>query len=349
MTHGTPTTQSVLRVPRPGPRARLLALLLLLPFASNAEEPEGLTPKAFSAVHGCVLADAQKSERFDGVDSKDAVFYSCSKNPFGYPAILTGQFVGGHLAALRYSFEKKGPGWEPSRLADPAREGVASLTAQLGKGEESVSLTTRTTRWPGGVELRFTPSGGFSRLEVLSIPLPGEQPILPLWVQPDNPHGERGPLSWQRVVEVPGSPDDLYTRARLWFAESFVDSDSVLEIEDKGERLLLGKGRVQFANTAVLLGSGGLDGFVRFTIRVETKDQRYRVTISNLVHEPSSGLSIGQLRHGRMPSQTPGGYAETWYADVHADMKRQAGVQIDALLGSLLLRMGRDSHAEDEW
>ena len=102
------------------------------------------------------------------------------------------------------------------------------------------------------------------------------------------------PLEYQKIVSVEGvGADDLYSRAREWFVESFADSESVLEIEDSDSHVLMGKGMFNY-RSCIFSGTvkGGYAGRIRFTIRVETKDGRARLTLSQFTHEtPLSPLN----------------------------------------------------------
>lgn len=68
---------------------------------------------------------------------------------------------------------------------------------------------------------------------------------------------------------VTGSKDELYARAKKWFATSFRDSKSVLELDDKSAGTVLGKGYFSF-------NAGGLDYTFRTTFEVKLKDNKYR-------------------------------------------------------------------------
>lgn len=89
-------------------------------------------------------------------------------------------------------------------------------------------------------------------------------------------------LLYQQVVPVPGvSADELYGRVREWVALTFEDTHQVVQLEDAQRHLVLGRGysRVQVRRPNGKLGASA-DLWLQF--RVETREGRYRIEISNL-------------------------------------------------------------------
>lgn len=89
-------------------------------------------------------------------------------------------------------------------------------------------------------------------------------------------------ITYQGVVQVPGASQlELYSRAREWFAATFGSSKAVLEVDDRESGKLIGRAYAQFEF------SGGFGPTVPWamwrTIKVETKDGRYRYTITNFM------------------------------------------------------------------
>jgi len=71
---------------------------------------------------------------------------------------------------------------------------------------------------------------------------------------------------------------DLYTKAKLWFANSFNDSKSVIQIDDAENNSILGKGNFQFTQA--------LETYVvKFTVKVDTKDNKYRAQFYDITIE----------------------------------------------------------------
>jgi hypothetical protein len=70
----------------------------------------------------------------------------------------------------------------------------------------------------------------------------------------------------------------IFTRVRQWFAEKFLDSKSVLQVNDIDNGILTGIGTYKYYI------SNGLNmhaGFLRFTLNVAVKDGKYRYQLYN--------------------------------------------------------------------
>jgi opacity protein-like surface antigen len=97
------------------------------------------------------------------------------------------------------------------------------------------------------------------------------------------------------VVAVPGATkDELYSRAREWFATNFGSAKAVLEMDDREAGKLIGN-----ANSQFMLVFGGILASTPMrlwrTIRVELKDGKYRYTLANFdMGSPTSGQAAAR-------------------------------------------------------
>lgn len=100
---------------------------------------------------------------------------------------------------------------------------------------------------------------------------------------------------YEKIVEVPNtSKDEIYEGARQWFAKSFRDSNSVLRYQDKESGSIIGKGNAKMPCSG--MACLGTPRNLQFTVKVDAKDNRARVTFDDLmIHTPynyNSGMSI---------------------------------------------------------
>ena len=75
-----------------------------------------------------------------------------------------------------------------------------------------------------------------------------------------------------------------------WFAKSFNDSNSVIMYEDAKTGSIIGKGSMQYNCVGgVLMCYATQDDKLEFTVRVDAKDNRARVSFRDLnIHSPST-------------------------------------------------------------
>jgi hypothetical protein len=89
-------------------------------------------------------------------------------------------------------------------------------------------------------------------------------------------------LHYQQVIPVPGvSADELYGRVREWVALTFEDVHQVVQLADAQRHVVIGSG---YSNFQVRRPNGkpGASDDLWFRFRVETREGRYRIEVSNL-------------------------------------------------------------------
>lgn len=93
----------------------------------------------------------------------------------------------------------------------------------------------------------------------------------------------------ERVVSAPGfTKEKIHISSKIWIAENFQSAKAVIEIDSKSDGLLIGNAIIAYPCSG--LSCFGREGWeVPFTIKVESKDDRFKVTFSNIrIKIPSS-------------------------------------------------------------
>ena len=89
-----------------------------------------------------------------------------------------------------------------------------------------------------------------------------------------------GLVTYSEVVQVPGVTQlELYSRGKVWIAETFKSARSVIQIDEKDTGTLVGKGW-QHINVKVLAIPLPAVQELWYTVKLEAKDGRFRYTIS---------------------------------------------------------------------
>jgi len=100
----------------------------------------------------------------------------------------------------------------------------------------------------------------------------------------------------QSVLNHKLGASNCYVKIRQWFVDTYVSSTDVLEISDSDMLLLMGKGSGNIDVTSRL----GLNSTkpIDYTIKIEIKDDRFRLTFSNIliVDEPYSGNGYQRIQ-----------------------------------------------------
>ena len=86
--------------------------------------------------------------------------------------------------------------------------------------------------------------------------------------------------SMQKVHEIDLTKNEIYDLSLEWMARTFFDSKEVIELKDKENGKIIGKGLTFFSGK---IGWFSADIPCRFTLIVEAKDNKYRTTYNNFV------------------------------------------------------------------
>ncbi|WP_213604899.1 DUF4468 domain-containing protein [Pseudoxanthomonas japonensis] len=89
--------------------------------------------------------------------------------------------------------------------------------------------------------------------------------------------------SIEQVFDTPGyDKAQIYDAAKVWIAENFRSAKAVMEYDNKEEGTLIGNGLIPYPCKGAFDCLAKPDWKVRFTMRVDTKDGRFRLTFSNI-------------------------------------------------------------------
>jgi hypothetical protein len=105
------------------------------------------------------------------------------------------------------------------------------------------------------------------------------------------PVNENGIVTYETVVEQPGSKDQLYTKAKLWIADNFKSANNVIQADDKKEGFIVVKAFFPYTyehffstkdKKKTEVSSYPLKRDAYFTIKFFLKDNKYKVIITDI-------------------------------------------------------------------
>jgi hypothetical protein len=86
--------------------------------------------------------------------------------------------------------------------------------------------------------------------------------------------------SMQKVHDIDLTKNEIYDTSLEWMAQTLSGPREVIELKDKDNGKIIGKGITSFRGK---VGIGSTNVLCRFTLTVEAKDNKYRTTYSNFV------------------------------------------------------------------
>jgi hypothetical protein len=86
--------------------------------------------------------------------------------------------------------------------------------------------------------------------------------------------------SMQKVHDIDVTKNEIYDASLEWMAQTLSGPREVIELKDKDNGKIIGKGITSFRGK---IGIGSTNVLCRFTLIVEAKDNKYRTTYNNFV------------------------------------------------------------------
>jgi len=106
----------------------------------------------------------------------------------------------------------------------------------------------------------------------------------------EKPEYNDGKIFIQRVICEPElSKDEIYLSAREFFTNNFNCGECVLDLEDKENGVMIGKGNI-FSHRFKHLST--INIYLHFTIKIECKNGRYRFTLYNFQQSTVNAQNI---------------------------------------------------------
>lgn len=85
------------------------------------------------------------------------------------------------------------------------------------------------------------------------------------------------------VIEIPNkTKDQIFESSKIWLAQSFKSANNVIQYADKETGSIVGKGNIQYPCDGFLDCSAFGNDKINFTLKIDTKDNKARVTLSDI-------------------------------------------------------------------
>jgi len=130
------------------------------------------------------------------------------------------------------------------------------------------------------------------------------------------------PLCYSNVEKVENtSANELFTRASIWLAETYVNPKEVVQYSDKESHIIISKGAFLYQQSfpSYYIYSYG---YVKYTMKFEFKEGKYKYTITDFIHDENSGkgYSFGLITDANL-CPNPKLWQKKWSNLVWKDIK----------------------------
>ncbi len=102
-----------------------------------------------------------------------------------------------------------------------------------------------------------------------------------------NVMAQGNPIQCDSVIQAQGkNVAELYPMIKAWAAITYNSANAVIQMDDPQNGILICKGAFKYT------APGGMtyryiDGWVTYTLKIQVRDERYKVTVGDFIHETS--------------------------------------------------------------
>ncbi len=157
------------------------------------------------------------------------------------------------------------------------------------------------------------------------------------------------PLSFSEVIPVEGKTQaEIYGGLREWVATSYVNAKAVTQMEDAQSATIILKALFPFKKGGFYIA---YTGQVDYMIKLQAKDGRFRVEMSQMSHSVKpgnhAGSALGLLTTAEEYGK--GGLSKGAHNKIWKQLKEKSKEQFDELTASLKQLKSFNASVEEEW
>lgn len=118
------------------------------------------------------------------------------------------------------------------------------------------------------------------------------------------------PISFEKVIQVDSvKKNDIYNGLKEWIGMNYRSAKSVIEVDDKEAGLIIISPRKDYSIGKLQYMC--YDGTIKYTIKFQIKEGRFKVTITNFIHENDPG-NKSQCQVGLITTSTEYDGQSSW-------------------------------------
>jgi hypothetical protein len=130
------------------------------------------------------------------------------------------------------------------------------------------------------------------------------------------------PLSFEKVITVDSvKKNEIYSGVKQWFAMNS-NTKYTLEVDDRETGLIIANFTSEYSKKGFFYIS--YDGYISYSIRVQVRDGRYKITIDKFIHDTKDPRSVSKLGLIKTGEYTRGGINASFNKKVWIDLQQKA-------------------------
>lgn len=114
--------------------------------------------------------------------------------------------------------------------------------------------------------------------------------VLLLIIICNYPGTAQGALTFTKIIQFDTlSSTDLYEASKQWFILSFPSPKKVIQDDNQTLKVITGRGTLEFATGRLIYLS--YEGYLEYTVQIQSRDNRIKVDITNITHTNLPGYA----------------------------------------------------------
>lgn len=153
-------------------------------------------------------------------------------------------------------------------------------------------------------------------------------------------------LSFSNVLQAEGkTAKDVYNSVKIWSATAFTEAKNATQVDDPEKCFISFYSNIEYKYGSISMAA--YDGWLNFVLTIQCRDGRYKVEMSNIVHE-NKPTATKSCRLGAVLSDEEA--YKSFNKKVAGDIKIKMAKLFDSLCSDLQKSMNKEADStDDEW
>jgi hypothetical protein len=159
-------------------------------------------------------------------------------------------------------------------------------------------------------------------------------------------------VSFEKVIKVDSTKKAIiFATVNDWFASTYNSANDVIQMSDKEEGIIIGNGSMNYNYGKMSYSC--YTGYIKYTIKVYVKDNRYKVVLTNFSHSVKAGngqqCSLGMITSKELYATS--GMSKKYHNNVWKDIKAKTESYSNEIRLSLKKKTSekKSEKVSDDW
>lgn len=151
---------------------------------------------------------------------------------------------------------------------------------------------------------------------------------------------------FEKIIESKGeNKSEIFIKMNEWVASTYNSANDVIQMSDKDAGKLIIKGLKKYRSTK--FGYGCYEGLIKYTMKIDVKDEKVRVILTDFIHESINNPACGMGLITTKELHTEKGIRKKYNNFIWDDIKAELNDEFKILTISILEKLKNSQ--DEEW